>query len=250
MSEQAPRVFISYSHDSADHKAWVLDFATTLRNRGVDAILDQWDAGPGDDLPHFMESSLREADYVLLICTPRYVDKANQGTGGVGYEKMIVTKELMARIDSNKAIPVIRSKGAEIHVPDFLGTKLYVDMSDDDNFEIEMDVLMRTLLGQPLYEKPTIGEAKLEPIGSRRPNRSLDGVVDVMRAYADAYNEDIYSEEVSVSALIGASHTHRIVMERYLQVAVNGGLINERGIWLSLTQKGQEFLEEHGIIEM
>ena len=46
-----PKVFISYSHDSADHKEWVLDFATTLRNRGVDAILDQWDLKPGDDLP-------------------------------------------------------------------------------------------------------------------------------------------------------------------------------------------------------
>lgn len=34
-----PRVFISYSHDSAEHKKWVLDFSTTLRNRGVDAVL-------------------------------------------------------------------------------------------------------------------------------------------------------------------------------------------------------------------
>ena len=46
-----PKVFISYSHDSAEHKQWVLEFATTLRNRGVDAILDQWDLKPGDDLP-------------------------------------------------------------------------------------------------------------------------------------------------------------------------------------------------------
>ena len=44
-----PRVFISYSHDSASHKEWVLNFATTLRNRGIDAVLDQWDLKPGDD---------------------------------------------------------------------------------------------------------------------------------------------------------------------------------------------------------
>jgi hypothetical protein len=77
-----PRVFISYSHDSAQHKKWVLEFATTLRNRGVDAVLDQWDLQPGDDLPHFMETQLFSADFVLIICTSQYVEKANTGEGG------------------------------------------------------------------------------------------------------------------------------------------------------------------------
>ncbi len=74
-----PRVFISYSHDSAEHKNWVLDFATTLRNRGIDAVLDQWDLKPGDDHPHFMETQLEAADFALMICTERYVEKANAG---------------------------------------------------------------------------------------------------------------------------------------------------------------------------
>lgn len=51
-----PRVFISYSHDSPEHKRWVIEFATTIRGRGVDAILDQWHLRHGDDLPHFMEN--------------------------------------------------------------------------------------------------------------------------------------------------------------------------------------------------
>jgi histidyl-tRNA synthetase len=37
----APSVFISYSHDSAEHKAWVLKLATDLRAAGIDASLDQ-----------------------------------------------------------------------------------------------------------------------------------------------------------------------------------------------------------------
>lgn len=53
-----PRVFISYSHDSQSHKKWVMDFAIRLRNSGVDAILDQWELKPGDDLTHFMERNL------------------------------------------------------------------------------------------------------------------------------------------------------------------------------------------------
>ena len=94
----APKVFVSYSHDSPDHKQWVLDLATRLRTCGVDAILDQWDLGPGGDLPHFMEQSIANSVRILMICTERYVQKANAGTGGVGYEKMIVTADLMRQI--------------------------------------------------------------------------------------------------------------------------------------------------------
>ncbi len=82
-----PKVFISYSHDSAKHKQWVLAFATTLRDRGIDAILDQWDLKPGDDLPQFMEQNLEESEYAVMVCTRKYVEKANAGEGGVGYEK-------------------------------------------------------------------------------------------------------------------------------------------------------------------
>ena len=56
-----PKAFISYSHDSPEHKNWVLDLATRLRSSGVDAVIDQWDLRPGDDLAHFMETQLTAA---------------------------------------------------------------------------------------------------------------------------------------------------------------------------------------------
>ncbi len=66
-----PRVFISYSHDSQQHKKWVLDLATRLRNSGVDAIIDQWELQPGADIPHFMETNLASSGntwgHVLII---------------------------------------------------------------------------------------------------------------------------------------------------------------------------------------
>ena len=49
-----PKVFISYSHDSPEHKRWVLELSKKLRNNGVDVILDQWDLSPGDNLTQFM----------------------------------------------------------------------------------------------------------------------------------------------------------------------------------------------------
>lgn len=65
-----PKVFISYSHDSATHKKWVLEFATTLRDRGVDAILDQWDLKPGDDLSEFMEQNLEDSEMIAGLRQP------------------------------------------------------------------------------------------------------------------------------------------------------------------------------------
>ncbi len=107
MSE-APVVFISYSHDSPAHKQWVAKLATKLRGNGIDAILDQWDLSLGDDVTRFMEDRLSSSERVLVICTDEYVRKANEGIGGVGYEKMIVTAELVRNLGTNKFIPIIR----------------------------------------------------------------------------------------------------------------------------------------------
>ena len=34
------------------------------------------------------------------VCTKRYVEKANRGKGGVSYEKMIVSAELVKNLDA------------------------------------------------------------------------------------------------------------------------------------------------------
>lgn len=65
MSVVPSRVFVSYLHDSAPHKEWVLDLASTLRKKGVDVALDQWDLKPGNNLPHFMETELIKADQII-----------------------------------------------------------------------------------------------------------------------------------------------------------------------------------------
>jgi hypothetical protein len=114
-----PKAFISYSHDTLEHKKWVLELATRLRNNGIDAILDQFELQPGADVPHFMETNLASADKILMICTDKYVEKANMGQGGVGYEKMIITSNLMKSIDENKIIPIIKQTGTT-EVPTFL----------------------------------------------------------------------------------------------------------------------------------
>ena len=141
----------------------MLNFATTLRNRGVDAVLDQWDLKPGDDLPHFMETELARCDYTIMVCTERYVEKADAGEGGVGYEKMIMTSSLLKKIDSNKVIPIVR-QNCSPELPTFFGSKLYINFSNNDDVEYSLDELLRTLLNAPLYEKPDIGSSPFSPL--------------------------------------------------------------------------------------
>ena len=76
-----PKVFISYSHDSDAHKAWVLGLATGLRNGGVNVVLDQWDLALGEDISMFMQKGISESDRVLMICSESYVAKAEEGIG-------------------------------------------------------------------------------------------------------------------------------------------------------------------------
>nr|WP_233099142.1 toll/interleukin-1 receptor domain-containing protein [Enterobacter hormaechei] len=40
-SQPTPKVFISYSHDSTAHKAWILTLATRLEGNGV-AVTLEW----------------------------------------------------------------------------------------------------------------------------------------------------------------------------------------------------------------
>lgn len=153
----AVSLFFSYSHDSAPHKAWVLKLATDLRAAGVDAILDQWDLRPGQDTSMFMQRGISESDRVVLICTESYVKKAEVGSGGVGYERLILTAELVQNIDTKKFIPLVRNNGLKGKVPNFLGPRLYIDFSDDAQYTEKLEELLRELLGVPANVKPPLG---------------------------------------------------------------------------------------------
>ncbi|MCA9692362.1 MAG: toll/interleukin-1 receptor domain-containing protein [Myxococcales bacterium] len=47
----APRVFISYSHDSEPHREAVLQLAQRLRGDGIDVRLDRFEAAPAQGWP-------------------------------------------------------------------------------------------------------------------------------------------------------------------------------------------------------
>ena len=78
------KVFISYSHDSAEHGERVLRFADALRLHGVDAELDRYHQRPPQGWPAWCEEQLRPevSSHVLMICTRTYHDRAPRRGGG------------------------------------------------------------------------------------------------------------------------------------------------------------------------
>ena len=191
-----PKVFISYSHDSPKHKRWVSELGAKLRHNGIDAVLDQWDLGPGDDITLFMESGLRDSDRVLVICTDTYVSKANAGEGGVGYERMIVTAHLIRNLGTNKFIPVIRQASGEEKTPTFLATRMYIDLRDESQFETEFEKLLHELHQEPTMQKPPLGKSPFATLPPGQKVLSFEGapvqlpeIPQQVNSASEAYSE-------------------------------------------------------------
>jgi hypothetical protein len=146
MELRAPKTFISYSWDSDYHKDWVTQLATRLRADCIDVFLDEWHLRPGDQLPKFMESAIRESDFVLLVCTPRYREKSNERLGGVGYEGNIITAELYTHRNERKFIPLLRENEWELSAPSWVSGKYYIDFRGEPYSVKSYEELLSTIL--------------------------------------------------------------------------------------------------------
>ncbi len=153
--EHIPRVFISYSHDSEEHKEWVAKLAQKLNSIGIWVLFDQWDTNLGSDLHHFMNSGIKNSDRILAICTEKYNDKSEENQGGAAYERMLMTPELFRNTASTKIIPVVRG-AQEPKTPSYLTSRFYIDFTDDSQFESNWLKLGHILLSQE-SQRPAFG---------------------------------------------------------------------------------------------
>lgn len=157
-NSDAPSVFISYSWDNDEHKAWVLSLAEKLAQNYIYVYLDRYDLTAGKDMTHFMENAVSKSRHVLIILTPNYKLKAEKRKGGVGYETSIITAEIFKSTLSDKFIPILKNGTAETSVPTFLGTKINIDMTNDSIFKESFEQLVRTIHHEPLISRPPLGK--------------------------------------------------------------------------------------------
>jgi hypothetical protein len=157
----SPKVFTSYSWSTPAHEQWVLDFCSALRQAGIDVILDKWDLREGNDSHAFMEKMITDENIkkVMLICDKNYMEKANNRSGGVGTESQILTGELYKKIDQNKFVAILRERdeNGNPYLPIYYGSKIYIDLSEDETYSENFEKVLRWIYDKPLYAKPELG---------------------------------------------------------------------------------------------
>lgn len=162
MEEIGPKLFISYSWTSPSHEEWVLSLATELREYNVDVILDKWDLKEGQDAHVFMEKMVSDPQIqkVIIICDRLYAEKANGRSGGVGTETQIISPEIYAKQDQTKFVAVLpeRDEKGNPFLPTFYKTRVYIDLSNPDQYARNFEQLLRWIYNKPQYKKPELGK--------------------------------------------------------------------------------------------
>ena len=195
VEQVAPKTFVSYSWDTPEHKSWTKTLATRLRADGVDVTLDQWHAVPGDQLPRFMETAIRENSHVLIICTPNYKKKSDERRGGVGYEGDIMSGEMLTDRNDRKFIPILRSGTWSGSMPSWLKGKYSINLSDDPYSEQEYHDLLITLHNQR-KPAPPIGKAPELRVSSRdEPQKVLEPQRPVSAEFVPIKIEGVLADE-------------------------------------------------------
>jgi hypothetical protein len=229
-----PKAFISYSWDDDAHKAWVREFATRLRNDGVDVTLDQWHLHLGEQLTAFMERSIRENDYVLIICTPFYADRSNRRIGGVGYEGDIMTAEVFTMGNPKKFIPIYRS-GPDwaMAAPAWLLGKYRVDLRGEPYSEWEYHNLSLTLHGTRPVAPPVIPRTQKPATSPQAPDlqKFTSEPVRILGVIVDEV------PRLETTARVEAPFTESRFSSRVAQRACGVGFLSRPGIIHPATQR-------------
>jgi hypothetical protein len=157
-----PKLFISYSWTTPEHEERVLALATSLRESGVDVILDKWDLREGHDAHAFMEQMVTDptVNKVLLICDKAYVHKANGRKGGVGTETQIVSAEVYKSKGQDKFVAVVMEcdDDGKPCRPAYYGSRIYINFTDPSTYSDNFEQLLRWIFDKPLHKKPELGK--------------------------------------------------------------------------------------------
>lgn len=155
------KVFISYSWSKQETVDYVIELAKKLSGYGeVKIILDRIDLKPGHDMNYFMETSVKEADKVLIICDKSYREKANLRERGAGIETQIISPQVYKSVTQTKFMPIYID--SEENAPTYLSGRLGVRVDNYDLSEEKIIEIMKRILEIEEIELPKIKKSFLE----------------------------------------------------------------------------------------
>ncbi|MFC6652315.1 toll/interleukin-1 receptor domain-containing protein [Paenibacillus rhizoplanae] len=163
--EQVKKVFISYSHDSDEHKNKVLLLSNQLREEGIDSVIDQYDENPAQGWAQWMIEMIKESDYIIAVCSDNYCtrfegnEQEGRGKGGK-WEGKYILQFLYEAEKNERILPVVFCEEDIKYIPLALRPYTYY------NLQNAYEKLYRFVTGQPRVIKPPLGKIKSFPLES------------------------------------------------------------------------------------
>jgi hypothetical protein len=160
--------FISYSWDSEGHKQWVMDLTNLLRRNRVDAKIDRFiTQSSTTNLNTMMITNIKNNDFIIVVLTEKFAEKADNLQGGVGFENALSLPILLENPD--KLIFILRHQGSfRDAFPFHLKGYHVIDFSDNSKFDVSFQELLHRIYGVPLYEMEPLGAVpQLKPRSSK-----------------------------------------------------------------------------------
>lgn len=143
---KAPKVFISHSWD--DKKRFVLEFATQLRECGIDAWVDEWEMVAGDSLIRkiFCEG-IQNADAFIIILSKNSVSKK--------WIKEELDLAVIKKIEEgSRVVPIIID---DCEIPEPLKSTVWIKITNLNDYQIEFEKIVMAIFGKS--KKPLLGSS-------------------------------------------------------------------------------------------
>ncbi|WP_410596471.1 SEFIR domain-containing protein [Amycolatopsis sp. lyj-23] len=165
-----PKVFVSYTHDSEQHREAVLTFADFLVRHGIDVVLDRWATDRRRDWQAWMTARITESDYVLVIASEGYrrmgdgngPDDLNLG----GQSEAALLRDLLQGDRATwtaKILPVLLAGHGKEEIPKFLQPNAADRYEVRANTPEAAESLLRVLTRQPRDVPPPLGPRVVLP---------------------------------------------------------------------------------------
>jgi hypothetical protein len=152
-----PKTFISHAGEDKDR--FVRDFASKLRNKGIDAWFAEWEIVPGDSIVQkVFDQGIKESNVFVVILSRFSVNKRwVREELDVGVIKKIE--------EGSRIIPVVID---DCEIPTALQATLWVRIHDLNSYEKELDQIVMSIYGQsarpPVGNPPTYASTTLDVI--------------------------------------------------------------------------------------
>lgn len=165
-TDDLPTVFVSYAHESAQHKRDVLTFCELLAAARVEVRMDRWDLEERKDWQVWATRQILDSDFVVVVASP-ICRLVGDGGGRAGdnrglHSEMRTLRELYHSETGNwmrRILPAVLPGRAVDEIP------LFLQPHTADHFRIEeltpdgIEDLLRVIFKKPPFLRPPLGSS-------------------------------------------------------------------------------------------